>query len=308
MNLLTIGQLDQNQIEEILTLSIFAENNKSLSYKPLEGKNILFAFEKPSLRTKLATEVAINQLGGNVLHITPENFFEGQVLFSKKSKHSLKGREALKDTVKNVVQWCDVIFARVFSHETLLQISDFAQESLSVVNALCDKHHPLQAFADILTIKEVFADKKVKIAFIGDANNVAFSLFEILLKLGYKASFAGPANYSFSLEVQNYLKTLGEIEFFEDPKLAIKNADIVYSDTFISMGEEAKFSEKLEHFEGYQVDANLLGNAYFMHCLPAHRGIEVTDEVIDSEKSLVYLQAKNRMVSAKGVFIYLTTK
>lgn len=309
-NLLTITDLSRKQIEEILELSASLQNEPR---DLLKGKNILFAFEKPSLRTKVGTEVAINHLGGNVIHIDPKNFFEGKILFSDKSKNNIDGRESLKDTVKNVCNWCDAIFARVFSHQTLLDIDSFS--TIPTVNALCDKHHPMQALADLLTIQEIFGkDKKISLAFVGDANNVAFSLFEILLKFGHDVRFGGPEKYFFSQENQDYLQKLaqensGKILFTKSAEEAVKGVDIVYADTFVSMGEEDSFDEKMKHFSGYQINKELFSHtndgAYFMHCLPAHRGIEVTDEIIDSENSLVYKQAKNRMVVSSGVFAKL---
>ena len=309
-NLLTITDLSKKQIEDILELSTRLHKNPK---DVLKGKNIVFAFEKPSLRTKVGTETAINHLGGNVIHIDPKNFFEGKILFSDKKEHAIAGRESLKDTVKNVCNWCDAIFARVFSHQTLLDIDGFS--TIPTVNALCDKHHPMQALADLLTIQDKFGkDKKVSVAFVGDANNVAFSLFEILLKFGHDVRFGGPEKYFFSKEAQDYLQKLakdnsGKMLFTSDPIEAVSGVDAVYSDTFVSMGEEDVFDEKMKHFAAFQVNKELFSHtkkdACFMHCLPAHRGIEVTDEIIDSENSLVYEQSKNRMVVSKGVFAKL---
>ncbi len=308
-NLLTITQLNKKDIQEIFELSIFLQKE---NHKTLEGKNILFAFEKPSLRTKVGTEVAINHLGGNVVHISAENFFKGKILFSEKSELSIQGRESLKDTVKNVSEWCNAIFARVFEHQTLVDIDHFS--SIPIVNALCDKHHPMQALADLFTIKEQFGEQKVSVAFIGDANNVAFSFLEIMLMFGYDCRFAGPKKYFFTLDEQKYFKKLSQenfcnIHFTYNPIEAIKNVDVVYTDTFVSMGEESIFEEKIKEFAHYQVNSNLFSyankNAIFMHCLPAHRNIEVTDEIIDSNNSMVYKQAKNRMVVSKGVFTKL---
>ncbi len=308
-NLLTVTQLGKTEIQEILDLSVALDKNPEPT---LKNKNIVFVFEKPSLRTKVGTEVAINHLGGNVIHVPVENFFEGKVLFSEKGGHDMAGRESLKDTVKNVSQWCDGIFSRVFSHQTLLDISEYS--SIPVVNALCDLHHPMQAFADLLTIKENFGDEKVTVSFVGDANNVAFSLLEIVLKFGYNARFAGPEEYSFSANQQDHLQNLaeqggGDVLFTNNPQEAVKGVDVVYTDTFVSMGEESVFDEKMKAFKKYQVNKELFSlakeNAIFMHCLPAHRNVEVTDEIIDSKNSVVYQQAKNRMVVSKGVFTKL---
>ncbi|MFH1188968.1 MAG: ornithine carbamoyltransferase [bacterium] len=294
--LLTITELTKKDIENILDLS---KRMHTIPCDILKHKNILFAFEKPSLRTKVGTEAAINHLGGNVIHIEPSNFFN---------------RESLKDTVQNVAQWCDAIFARVFSHQTLCDMSTFSP--IPIVNALCDKHHPMQALADLLTIQEKFGTTKISAAFVGDANNVAFSFLEILLKFGYDVRFAGPEAYFFSSESQSYFKKLAEesgdsILFTTDPLKAVSNAHVIYTDTFISMGEEKIYEEKMRHFEGYQINKTLFSHAHpdavFMHCLPAHRGVEVTDEIMDSTNSLIYEQAKNRMIVSKGVFVKLLT-
>jgi len=295
-HLFKINTLNKSQIQEILDLSLKLEKEPK---NILKGKNILFAFEKPSLRTKISTEAAINHLGGNVIHVDPKNFFGL--------------REDLKDTVKNISQWCDAIFARVFLHKTIENIVELSD--IPVINALCDEHHPMQALADLLTIQQKFGNQqKVICAFVGDANNVAFSLIEILLKFGHVARFAGPPKYSFSEEQIEYFQNLaqenkGETMFTNDPIEAAAEADIVYTDTFISMGEEKKGEEKIKHFTNYQIDQKLLSHANkkvgFMHCLPAHRGIEVLDEVMDSPSSWIYDQARNRMVTAKGVFAKL---
>lgn len=293
-DLLTITELEKKEIEDILTLGVKLH---TMPKDVLKGKNVIFAFEKPSLRTKVGTEVAINHLGGNVIHIEPKNFF---------------GRESLKDTVKNVSQWCDAIFARVFSHQTLIDMKKVSD--IPIVNALCDEHHPMQALADLLTLQDKFGDKKILLAFVGDAGNVSFSLLEILLKFGHDVRFAGPQKYSFSPDSERYLKDIaqktgGKVLFTTEPVEAVRGVNAIYTDTFISMGEEDIYEEKIGHFKGYQVNKELFAHAatgaVFMHCLPAHRGVEVTDEVIDAESSLIYAQAKNRMIVSKGVFAKL---
>ena len=310
-HLLKITDLSKTEIQEILDLSTELQQKNEPT---LAGKNIVFAFEKPSLRTKVGTEVAINHLSGNVLHIEAQNFFGGNILFASETD-KLKGREDLKDTVKNVNQWCDAIFARVYSHQTLQLLTEYSD--IPVINALCDEHHPMQAFADALTIQNHFdKNTKIKCAFVGDANNVAFSLFEILLKLGHAVSFAGPAEYSFTSSEIEYFQNLAmqnntTAEFFNMASAAVNGADVIYTDTFVSMGEEAQYDIKTKAFKDFQVNMDLMAqankSAVFMHCLPAHRNIEVTDAVIDSPFSLVYLQAKNRMISSKGIFTYLLT-
>ncbi len=308
-NLFSIADVSKETIEHIFSLS-------SRYYFPtnqLQGKNIVFAFAKPSLRTKIATEIAINQLGGNVIHIEPDVFYGGKV-FSVESEQKLNaGREDLKDTVKNINEWCDALFARVFSHQTLLDIHLYADE-IKIVNALSDEHHPMQAIADLYTMQETFWNGKMKVVFIGDSNNVAFSLAEILVKFWHEVQIASPEKCSFNIEKRHYLQSVantgnGTIFFTKNVQEAVKGADFIYTDTFVSMGEEWIFDEKMSHFNGYQVNQELISltwkESYFMHCLPAHRGIEVTDDVMDSNHSLIYQQARNRMVTARGVFLSL---
>lgn len=303
-SLLTITQLSVEEIQHILDLSTHLMKTNEPT---LLRKNVLFAFEKPSLRTKVGTEVAINHLGGNVIHIEPKHFFEGKK--DKSAQYGMTGREALKDTVRNIDQWCDAVFARVFDHQTLLDIDEHSQ--IPIVNALCNLHHPMQALADLYTVREVFGNEKVAITFVGDANNVAFSLFEIMLKFGHSCRFASPETYSFSDERKTHLQNLakqygGEMLFTHNPVEAVKNTNVIYADVFVSMGEESVFEQKIRAFSDFQVNKKLFShaakNAIFMHCLPAHRGVEVTDEVMDSKQSVIYQQAKNRMVVSKGVF------
>lgn len=299
--LLTIGELSAEQIQTILALSEeLADSKEPLLY----GMNVGFVFEKPSLRTKVGTEAAINQLGGSVIEINPD------LLLANGKAVPFTCRESLKDAMMNVSQWCDAVFARVYSHNTLEKMQQHG--TIPVVNALCNKHHPMQALADMHTIHgKLGADNNAVITFIGDANNVAFSLTEIALILGHHVQFSGPAEYSWSKEQVQYFKLLavqygGEFLMVEDPFEAAKTSDVIYTDTFISMGEEHLYEEKIRHFEPYQVNGKLFSNAKkstgFMHCLPAHRGVEVTDEVIDHSNSWVYEQAKNRMIVSKAVF------
>ncbi|MEX2573452.1 MAG: ornithine carbamoyltransferase [Balneolaceae bacterium] len=301
---LKIGDYEPDELQDMLTLSRELQNE----FKPaLKHKNILFAFEKPSLRTKVGTEVAVNHLDGRVIHV------DADILFGSGVDPVFGCRETMTDTMKNVAQWCDAIFARVFSHETLQAMA--AESEIPIINALCDRHHPMQAMADLFTIQEQFGeDRRVTIAFVGDSNNVAYSLIEIGLKFGHDVRFAGPEKYYWK---NGHLAYFGKLakkyggSFFHtaDPREAVKDADVIYTDTFVSMGEEDQMDEKIRHFERYQVNGAIQSEAKpgvgFMHCLPAHRGMEVTEEVIDHPDSWIYRQAKNRMVVSKGVFATL---
>lgn len=311
-NLLKIGDHTLENLQHILDVSAYLQNRREV--QPLNGATILFCFEKPSLRTKLATEVAINHLGGAVIHITPEEFLGGKILHVDENVSGVpEEREALKDTVKNVSQWCSGIFTRVFKHETLQKLA--AHSDIPIVNGLCDLHHPMQALADMHTIRESFrSDKALNISFIGDANNVAYSLIEIGLIFGHNMQFSGPSRYYWNQKQIAHFEHLANkfnatFTHTSKPLDIITNSDVVYTDAFISMGEEHMYAEKISHFSDYQINEQLFEkapeHARFMHCLPAHRGIEVTDAVIDHPNSLVYHQAKNRMVTSKGVFTIL---
>lgn len=303
-HLLTIGELDPDQVQGILDLSVQLQEQ---SPQILQGKNIAFVFEKPSLRTKVGAEVAINHLGGNVVDV------DGDLMFSSSKAVPFSFRESLYDAMKNVSQWCDAIFARVYSHSTLEKMMEYGD--IPVVNALCDLHHPMQALADILTIQQNFGkDEKINLTFVGDANNVAHSLTEVMLYFGHNVTFTGPKEYGWDDEKLRYFSLLeveysGSFKVEDNPNKAVFNADVIYTDTFISMGQEHMYEEKIKHFKDYQVNADLFSKtkegAGFMHCLPAHRGVEVTDDVIDHENSWVYQQAKNRMIVSKGVFTAL---
>jgi ornithine carbamoyltransferase len=303
-HLLTIGEYSQAELQAILDLSVDLQNDPQ---PVLSQKNVLFVFEKPSLRTKVGTEAAINHLGGNVIHIGAD------VIITSGKAIPFSCRESIADAMKNVSQWCDAVFARVYSHQTLSRMAQYSD--IPIVNALCDKHHPMQALADLLTIQQNFGrDAKVVITYVGDANNVAFSLAEIALMFGHEFRFTGPENYMFSMEQQEYFQKLSALQdglFVQtgDPLQAVSGADVIYTDTFISMGEEHLYEDKMAHFSGYQVNEKLFGAAKelagFMHCLPAHRGVEVTDGVIDHPNSWVYQQARNRMIVSKGVFATL---
>lgn len=298
---LTISDYEPEQLQYMLDYS--AELHQTPAGE-LAGKNIAFVFEKPSLRTKVGTEAAINHLGGNVIHI------DADILLSSGKAIPFTSRESLKDAMKNVSLWCDAVFARVYSHQTLKNMAEYS--SIPIINALCDKHHPMQALADLHTLQQNYGpDCKLTVAFVGDANNVAFSLIEILLKFGHNVHFSGPESYRWSDDQLRYFALLavqykGTFTTLPEPADAVQNADAVYTDTFISMGEEHLYDEKIKHFKPYQVNMDLFSqaspNAGFMHCLPAHRGVEVTDEVIDHKNSWVYQQAENRMIVSKGVF------
>ena len=272
---------------------------------PLAGRFVALVFEKPSLRTKVSFEVATVALGGHPIFLSSEQIFA--------SGGNQAGRESVPDIGRNIERFCDVIIARVFRHETIALLS--AAVKVPVINALCDQHHPCQAIADVVTMEQFSARRGsgLKVSYIGDGNNVATSLVQACVMRGHSVAVASPAGYEVPIreqEVTHSLRVNNEqsIEFVREPSAVIEDADIVYTDTFISMGQEDQRAARLESFKGYQVNRELMakapGHVKFMHCLPAHRGEEVTDEVIDSAQSIVFDQAESRLHVAKAVLAW----
>lgn len=267
--------------------------------KSLAGKVVALIFEKASLRTRVAFETATFMLGGIPI------FFNGWEIF--------KSREAISDVAKNLENFADLVIARVDKHETIEILAK--NTSIPVINALCDLHHPTQALSDMMAIMSYKTKEKgFKVAFVGDGNNVATSLMHICVLLGINFSIASADGYQIPLtEQETACKNLhdSELNFLKDPVRAVKNADVVYTDTFVSMGREAETAQRLKAFKGYQVNEKLFSHAktdaIFMHCLPAQRGREVTDEIIDSPRSIVFDQAKCKLFMAKALLQYFLT-
>ena len=258
--------------------------SKSLLPQSLQGKSVAMIFEKPSLRTRVTFEVAIRQLGGWPV-----------MLGSAESR--LGEREPIQDLARNLSCWVDAIVARVFSHEDLENLALFA--SIPVVNGLSDHEHPCQALADILTLSEAwrsFAGKEL--VYVGDWNNVSRSLWRLSLIAGLKFRCICPEGYGPSKEEN--------VDWSTKPA-DVKGADAIYTDVWASMGQEQELEQRLEIFRSYQVNEKLMAKTgkqtLFMHCLPAHRGQEVTDSVIESENSVVFQQAANRLPVEKAILV-----
>jgi len=266
----------------------------------LTGRQIVLFFEKPSLRTRLTFEAGINSLGG-------VSFFVDQ------TQSRLGARENLSDVAHNLERWVDGVVLRTFAHETVTTMALHA--SIPVINALSDLEHPCQAMADMLTLQEHFGDlRNVRLAYVGDGNNMAHSLMLAAASLGATISVATPKGYEPSAEIANAAREIaaisgGGVEVVHDPVEAVAGADAVYTDVWASMGQEAEAAERREIFAPYQVNQNLFSyaarHAVFMHCLPAHRGDEVTEAVIDSPRSVVFDQAENRLHIQKAILVLL---
>ncbi|MBN2182666.1 MAG: ornithine carbamoyltransferase [Sedimentisphaerales bacterium] len=254
----------------------------------LAGQTLAMLFEKPSLRTRISFQVAMTDLGGHPIYVKPEDI------------GGIGKREPVKDIARILSRYVDGIMARTFEHSTVTELAQYA--SVPVINALTDWSHPCQAMADVLTIEEHFDDiKGINIAFIGDGNNVARSLAFACAKLGMKMIVATPAGYELDTETIDRANQVsaGCIRQTHDPKEAVADAHIIYTDTWVSMGQEAEKQKRREDFAAFQVNAELVktapDHAKIMHCLPAYRGFEITDEIAESPKSIMFDQAENRL-------------
>ncbi len=264
-----------------------------------EGKPFALIFEKPSLRTRTTFEIAIHELGGYPIYLAP-----GDIKLGK--------REAVKDVAKNLERWVHGIVARVFAHETVEGLA--ANARVPVINALSDLEHPCQVLGDYMTIYEKAGTLKVSLVFVGDGNNVAHSLMLLTAMFGGEFTIACPEGYEpKKLVVERAMEiaeqTGAEIRIMHDPVEAVKDADFIYTDVWASMGQEAEAEVRRKVFRPFQVNSELIDHApkhaFVMHCLPARRGEEITDDVIDSERSIVLDQAENRLHSEKALLVVL---
>ncbi len=288
---LDIDELSKDELEHVLDLS-----SQPATTAPLGGRGMALLFEKPSARTRNAMEMAVVQLGGHPMYIRPDEL-------------GLDVRETVEDVTRTFACYHDLLGARVFSHSTVERMA--ALDVIPVVNLLSDKSHPMQALGDLLTMRsELSVLEDRTITFIGDANNVALSLAKAAGLAGMRFRLAGPPGYSFSTDDIDEINASGaEVEIFRSPYEAVADADVVYTDTWASMGKEDETEARVDAFQEFRVDTNLMSaageKAIFLHCLPAKRGNEVTDEVLDGAQSRVWVQAENRMHSARGLLTWL---
>jgi ornithine carbamoyltransferase len=276
------------------------KSRPSVFARALAGKQMVMFFEKPSLRTRLTFEAGMASLGGTTM-------------FVDQSNSRLDERETLSDIAHNLERWVDVIVLRTFAQETVSGMARHA--SIPVINALSDLEHPCQALADYFTLSERFCDLKgITLAYVGDGNNVAHSLLLTCACLGSSIRIATPKGYSCNPQIiaesRRIAKQTGaRMEFLMEPRAAVAGVDAVYTDAWASMGQEHEAVQRAEIFRPYQVTRDLMkqaaSHAVFMHCLPAHRGEEVTDQVMDSEQSVIFEQAENRMHVQKAILYLL---
>jgi ornithine carbamoyltransferase len=304
---LSVLDFDHTELEACLALAERLKRDRPLGLKAptaaaLQGAHIALLFDKPSLRTRSTFEIAIRELGGHV--ITPF------------ADVALGEREPAKDVARNIERWVKAAIIRTFAHATLLEFAKAAPR-LHVINALSDQEHPCQALADFMTLKEHWgAFRGQTLAFVGDGNNVATSLVQAGAMLGVNVHVASPPGYQLpSAVVEQALQVArhgARVRLFTDPIQAVTGADAVYTDVWTSMGQEAESSVRLEAFKHHQVTHGLMQHAapsgLFMHCLPAHRGEEVTAEVFESPASVVFDQAENRLHAQKALLYMLVAE
>jgi ornithine carbamoyltransferase len=297
-DLLSVQDLTAEEVREILDLArhLKREHRAGLSHEVLRGKTVALLFEKPSLRTRVTFEVGMRQLGGYAVYLAPQDV-------------QLGVREAVPDVARNLARWVDGIVARVNRHATLVELAEAA--TVPVVNALSDFEHPCQALGDLLTVQEkVGALLGVRAAWVGDGNNVCHSFLLAASRVGMWVTVATPPGYGPDPAVvaaaqEEAARRGGQVRVLTDPVQAVAGAQVVYTDVWTSMGQEAEREQRKRTFRAYQVNAELLSHAdphaVVLHCLPAHRGEEITDEVLDGPHSAVLDQAENRLHVQKAV-------
>lgn len=300
-DLISIKDLTLQEIAGIFKLTDKLKKDKARFSRALAGKVLALVFEKPSCRTQVSFEVGMLQLGANTLYLGPEQI-------------KLGWRESIADIARTLSRYVDGLAVRTFAHKNILEMSRYA--SIPVINALTDLFHPCQALADIYTVREKFPGRfpAVNLAFVGDGNNVCHSLLYGCAKTGLNLNIATPKSYAPCANVVSEALNLAKasrakIKFFNDPKPAVRGADIIYTDVWASMGKEKQMPARKRHFKAFQVNRRLVSLAkkgcLIMHCLPAHRGEEITGDVIDAGNSIVFDQAENRLHVQKAILIKL---
>ncbi len=301
---LTLKDFTKEEILEILDLAFKIKKKLKAGKKKayLENQTLGMVFEKSSTRTRVSFEVGMYQLGGAALFLSSNDIQLGR-------------GEPMKDTARVLSRMLDMVMIRTFLQKDL---EEFAKFSLvPVINGLTDSYHPVQLLADYMTIVEHNKEKDLVVAYVGDGNNLASSWLMLSAKLGFELRVASPRGYECDpLVIDSAMKMAkdsgAKIRFFHDPKEAVKDANVVTTDTWISMGQEDEKSKRVEDFKGFMVDADIMKlareDAIFLHCLPAYRGYEVSEEVLEGSQSVVFDEAENRLHAQKGIMVWLDKK
>jgi ornithine carbamoyltransferase len=297
---LHITDLTTDEIHHVLDLSAEVKTRirTDKDYQPFKGQSLAMIFAKPSARTRLSFETGFFLLGGHAIYLGPSDIDIGK-------------REAVKDIARVVSRYNHMIMARLFAHDHIIEMARYADKP--VVNGLTDYNHPCQVMADIFTIQEHHGNlKDIKIVYLGDGNNVVNSWLHLAMRLPFHFVCACPENYEPDAETVRaaVAEGLSEIEIIHDPKTAVKDADVVYTDVWASMGQKHEAKEREKHFQEYQVNDALMASTgrqtLFLHCLPAERGREVTDSVMESPASVVFDEAENRMHVQNAIMLAIT--
>jgi len=299
-DLISVKDLTAGEIEEIFNLTDKIKKDKARFSKVLAGKTLALIFQKPSNRTRVSFEVGMYQLGGYSIYLGPDEI-------------NLGVRESIKDVAKTLSRYVDGIVLRTFEHKNVLDLAQFA--AIPVINGLSDLLHPCQALADIYTIREKLKNiKGISVAYIGDGNNVCNSLLHACSKVGINMNIATPKGYQPNKSVLKEARVIAQakkaaINLFAKPQGAVKGVNVIYTDVWTSMGQEKEAKIRKRIFKEFQVNKNLVKlakkNVLVMHCLPAHRGQEITDEVMESKNSVIFDQAENRLHVQKAILIKL---
>ena len=299
-DLTSLLDLSKAELEHLFDLTDQLKADKAKYAQTLKGKSVALLFQKPSNRTRVSFEIGIYQLGGKCLYLSPREIKLGQ-------------RESVADVAKTLSRYLDALVARTNTHHDILELAKNA--TIPVINGLSDLYHPCQALADIYSIREKFKTfQGITVAYIGDGNNVCHSLLIGCAKVGLHLNIATPKGYEPNKKIVTQAKDLAKqtgarFIFTNKPQEAVKEAHVIYTDVWTSMGQEREAKKRIKAFKGFQINKNLVKGAdkkyIFMHCLPAHRNEEVTDEIIDGTHSIVFDQAENRMHTQKAILIFL---
>jgi len=291
-NFVDIDDLTTEELHAVLdrAATIKAAHEDGRAGKPLADQTLGMVFEKPSTRTRVSFETGMTQLGGHAIFLGPDDIHLGH-------------GEPIRDTARAVSRYVDFIMARVFDHADVVELAQFS--AVPVINGLTDDAHPCQTLADLLTIRERFGFD-TSVAWVGDGNNVCQSFVLGAAMVGLDLTVATPEGYGVDEGVLKRAEGLGSPpETTTDPAEAIAGADVVYTDVWVSMGQEDEREQKLQDFEGFQLTTDRVGDRTVMHCLPAHRGEEITDDALESDNAVVWDQAENRMHAQKGLLVWL---
>jgi ornithine carbamoyltransferase len=297
-SLISIKDLTKEELGSILGLAKKVKRKPNSYKNALSGKTVALIFQKPSSRTRVSFEAGMRQLGGHAIYLD-----ESHIKFGH--------REPVKDIAATLSRYVDGIIARTFSHEDLIELGSHA--SIPVINGLSNLLHPCQALGDMFTILERVPNfKKVKLVYLGDGNNVLHSLIHVAGKMGMPLTIATPKGYEPNKDILEYGKSLTDLTLLNDAMKAVEGADIIYTDVWASMGQEGEHEKRLASFSKFQVNSALVSvakkNCLIMHCLPAHRGEEITDSVLEGPNSIVFDQAENRLHVQKAILILLLGK